>query len=100
MTQKKKLLSYNTEKHPLVAKFFDEIGSGLQSHYIREAIEFYIKYRDSINNSSSTPTVPIEPVPRVNANTTNENTNENKQPEPSVKKDDDNYTDFNPSDIL
>ncbi len=48
MTQKKKLLTYNTEKSPLVDEFFTGIESGMQSHYMREAIEFYMKYKTKI----------------------------------------------------
>lgn len=47
MTTKKKLLSYNTIKHPLVAQFFDELeDTNLASHYVRQAIEFYQEHKN------------------------------------------------------
>ena len=48
MTTKKKLLSYNTIKHPLVAQFFDELeDTNLASHYVRKAIEFYQQHENT-----------------------------------------------------
>lgn len=48
MKQKKKLISYNSEKSPIVNQFFESIDKGMQSHYMRKAIEFYVKYNKEI----------------------------------------------------
>ena len=46
----KKLISYNPTKHPEVAKFFDDLEeTNLSSHYVREAIKFYMQHK--IENS-------------------------------------------------
>lgn len=48
MSTKKKLLSYNTIKHPLVAQFFDQFeDTHLASHYTREAIAFYQQHKNN-----------------------------------------------------
>lgn len=48
MKQKKKIFSYNTKKHPIVDRFLNDIESGMHSHYIRKAIEFYVENHDNI----------------------------------------------------
>lgn len=53
MVKKQKLLTYNAEKSPLVEQFFNSLDRGMQSHYMREAIEFYIKYKDKVNHINS-----------------------------------------------
>lgn len=68
MTTKKKLISYNTIKNPLVAQFFDELdNTNLASHYVREAIEFYQQHKnngtlDNARNTSESITSGTESV--------------------------------------
>lgn len=49
---KKKLLSYNTIKHPEVTAFFDSLEDGVHSYYMREAIKLYMQH---MNNGSVNP---------------------------------------------
>jgi len=52
MKLKKKLFSYNTKKHPKVDRFLDNIETGMHSHYIREAIEFYAEHHGYLKSFS------------------------------------------------
>lgn len=52
MSLKKKLLTYNSIKNPIVDDFFNSLDKGMQSHYMREAIEFYMQHKDSLNTKT------------------------------------------------
>lgn len=46
------LLTWNEKKHPEIVEFFDNIEEGLYSHSVREAIKFYMKYKNSIDENN------------------------------------------------
>jgi len=85
--KKQKLLTYNPIKHPLVDKFFDSIDGGMQSHYMREAIEFYMKYKDSDIDTIQKPFRQSSAISQIDGE--------------AIKKSDENseYEDFNPNDL-
>lgn len=88
VAKKQKLLTYNPIKHPIVDKFFDDIDGGMQSHYMREAIECYMKYKHS----------DLEPIEKPYHSTS---AVEIHQSETGRKTDDDSeYEDFNPDDLF
>lgn len=63
MSTEKKLISFNTEKHPEVARFFSELeDTNLASHYVREAIKFYQQYKNQVTTTINVPTVQVEPI--------------------------------------
>lgn len=94
MTTKKKLLSYNTIKHPLVAQFFDELeDTNLASHYVRQAIEFYQLHKN--NETLQTISSASEGVGKENPPVS--------QPKESLSdtgESDDNYVDFDATKYL
>lgn len=47
------LLTWNEKKHPEIVQFFDSIEQGLYSHHVREAIKFYMKYKDQVDQLKS-----------------------------------------------
>ena len=63
MSTLKKLISFNTVKHPEVAHFFSELeDTNLTSHYVREAIKFYEQYKNQVTTTINLPTVQVEPT--------------------------------------
>lgn len=63
MSTLKKLISFNTVKHPEVANFFSELeDTNLTSHYVREAIKFYEQYKNQVTTTINLPTVQVEPT--------------------------------------
>jgi hypothetical protein len=55
----KKLISYNKEKHPEVARFFGAFeDTNLTSHY---AIKFYEQYKNQVTTTINVPTVQRRP---------------------------------------
>ncbi|WP_186673510.1 hypothetical protein [Sporosarcina sp. BP05] len=96
MTTKKKLISYNTIKHPLVAQFFDELeDTNLASHYVRQAIEFYQQHK----NEGTLSTQSVTNVPVANQK---ENTSVSQPEEISgdTGASDDKYSDFDPKGFI
>ena len=91
MATEKKLISYNTEKHPEVSDFFEELeDTNLTSHYVREAIKFYKKYKNT--------TPATEPIRSQVLDNHSSNLIESNE---KVKKESENeYLDFNPNEIF
>lgn len=93
----KKLISYNPTKHPEVAKFFDDFKeTNLSSHYVREAIKFYMLHK-SEDSSFVEKEIPIQSDQVLKM--------ENKNvSEPTEPKDEDQSTDkyesFDPNSIF
>jgi len=100
MTQKQKLLTYNSEKAPLVEKFFNSMGHGMQSHYMREAIEFYMKYKDIIQENTLNRHLELhvnpEQTSRVEHPDQEEKVNKQQHSEFTEASDDD-YDDIDPN---
>lgn len=59
----KKLISYNSEKHPEVARFFERFeDTNLTSHYVREAIVFYEQHKSRVTVTTGVPITQVEPA--------------------------------------
>lgn len=88
----KKLISYNSEKHPEVARFFEELeDTNLTSHYVREAIKFYQQYKEQ--------NITIQPINAQNNNIHHEikeNEEELIESKPQQKNNDDDHEPFDP----
>lgn len=80
------LLTWNEQKHPEVVEFFNSIEQGLYSHYVREAIKFYMKHKNRIDEKSS-------PEDYSNSLRVKNIPTEEK------KEDNTNYVEFNPNDL-
>ena len=101
MTNKKKLISYNTIKHPLVAQFFDELeDTYMASHYVREAIEFYQQHKNNLatQTTGAIQTPPVSPVAPSNGAQEENATVTPPEGDSGVTEDsEDNYSDFDPN---
>lgn len=54
------LFTWNEKKHPEVVEFFDQIEEGFYSHYIREAIAFYVKHHRNDKQPPATSNVEVQ----------------------------------------
>lgn len=86
------LLTWNEQKHPEVVEFFNSIEQGLYSHYVREAIKFYMKHKNRIDEKSS----PGDYSNSLQVKSTNITTN---IPTEEKREDNTNYVEFNPNDL-
>lgn len=90
------LLTWNEKKHPEIVEFFDNIEEGLYSHSVREAIKFYMKYKNSIDENNPPKSSFTSFSGEFESNTTKSLTNDI---ESDKNNPEDNYVDFDVNDL-
>lgn len=73
------LFTWNEKKHPEVVEFFDQIEEGFYSHYIREAIAFYVKHNLKSETPPATSNVEVQEGSTIKKNVVKENENSQQQ---------------------
>lgn len=106
MSTHKKLISYNTEKHPEVARFFKELQeTNLTSHYVREAIKFYEQYKNKVTStiqvqSIDRSSVETKPIEKKKIEEPVQSPKRNKERQGDLESNKKDFVDFDPTSIF